>query len=179
MKMVWAVSLLLVALAAHVGLAASVAPTSLTITAPPSVGMGEDITVEARLSTAIGEPLARVPLSLSQVGAVGEREMAQATTDEKGVASFLHTEFTIAHLLLRVRFAGDAKHGPSAATTRVEISGIDVPPAVVMVDTPSPLVKAVLFSILGAVWLTYTFAGSCIIRIVRQSDREGGGSPRR
>ncbi len=174
MKTIWILSLAMTALGTYVGLASAAAPTTLSITAPSSVGAGEDIAVEATLRTAGGESLAGVPLTLFQVGAVGEREMARATTNEKGVAVFRHTESTVADLSLRVRFGGDAKHAPAAAEARVEISGLDTPSAVVMPHTPSPLVKTVLFTILGGVWLTYAFAGSCIIRIFRHGDRGKG-----
>lgn len=174
MKTMQVATLVLVVVAAYAGLVSAAAPTNLAVTAPPTVGVGEDFTVEAMLRTADGRPLAGAPLTLFQVGAVGERSMAQATTDEKGMAYYNHSEFTVAHLSLRVRFAGNAEHAPAAAQTDVEISGIDVPPAVAMAHTPGPLVKTVLFSILGAVWLTYVFAGSCIVRIVRHSSESKG-----
>ncbi len=116
-----------------------------------------------------------VTITLFQVGAVGQRPMGRATTDEKGAASFLHHEYTLAHLSLRVAFPGDARLGPSQAEADVEITGIEVPPAVVMSHTPSPFVKVVLFSVLGTVWITYAFAGSCILRIVRDGRRAKGG----
>lgn len=167
MRKIWMGAMILAALAISAGGAVAATPTRLTITAPPTAGMGEDITVEARLSAADGQLLAGATLDLFQVGAVGERVLARVTTDEKGEASFVHNEFTVAHLALRVRFAGDAQHGPAMAQAHLEIFGIEVLPAVVMAHTPSPLVKGVLFSLLGAVWLTYAFAGLCVLRIVR------------
>ncbi len=156
--------------------ASAATPTHLSVTLPESVGMGEDIAIEARLTTSDGQPVAGATLTLFQVGAVGQRPMGQATTDEKGVASFLHHEFTLAHLSLRVGFPGDPRLGPSRAEADVTITGVEVPPSVTMSHTPSPLVKAVLFSVLGAVWLTYTFAGSCILRVFRDGRGTKGGA---
>jgi hypothetical protein len=143
-------------------------PTRLMLTVPASVGMGEEIAIEARFTTADGRPVPGAVLTLSQVGAVGQRAMGRATTDEKGAASFFHNEFTLAALSLRVAFAGDAQYGPATADADLEITGIEVPPAVPMSHTPSPLVKAVLFSVLGSVWATYLFAVSYIFRITRE-----------
>ncbi len=159
--------------------ASAATPTHLTVTLPQSVGLGEDIVIEARLTAADGQPVAGAVLTLFQAGAVGQRSMGQATTDERGVASFLHHEFTLAHLSLRVGFPGDTRLGPSRAEAGVAITGVEVPPSVTMSHTPSPLVKAILFSVLGAVWMTYAFAASCTLRIIRE-DRgaKGGGLAR-
>ncbi|MBI4280446.1 MAG: polysulfide reductase NrfD [Armatimonadetes bacterium] len=149
-------------------------PTRLTVSAPTSVEMGEDLMVEARLTTADGQPLAGAAVILFQVGAVGERVMARAATDEKGMASFRHNEYTIPHITLRVTFAGDARHAPARGGAEVEITGVKVPPSVSMRHTPGPLTRAAIFLVLGGVWLTYAYAGSFILRIAR-SERVGKG----
>jgi hypothetical protein len=151
--------------------AGAVVPTRITLSAPAFVEIGEDISIEARLTTLDGLPLTGRTLTLYQVGAVGQRVMARETTDEKGVAWFLHNEFTVPFLALRVVFAGDGQYGSSQADVRVEVRGIKVPPSVPMSHSPSPLTKAVLFTILGAVWLTYAYAGTCIVRIIREGGR--------
>lgn len=141
----------------------------LVLTAPAAVGMGEEIIVEVRLTTVDGRAVAGAVLTLYQVGAVGQHKMGTATTNENGVASFAHSEYTVAHLALRVIFAGDAQHEPGQADAEVAITDVEIPPAVVMAHAPGSLVKGILFSILGAVWLTYLFAASCVIRIIRSS----------
>ncbi len=167
------------ALTLSAGRTSAATPTRLTLVVPPSVGIGEEITVEARLVTPDGKPAAGASLTLYQVGAVGQRIMARATTDEKGAAQFLHSEFTVADLSLRVAFAGDGRYGPAAADADIAITGVEVPPAVSMSHTPGPLVKGALFSILGAVWITYGFAASCIVRVIRQGRSTAAGQGRR
>ena len=155
--------------------ASAATPTQLTVTAPESVDMGGDIVIEARLTASDGQPVPGAALTMFQVGAVGQRPMGRATTDEKGVASFLHQEYTLAHLSLRVSFPGDARLGPSQAEAEITIAGIKVPPSVTMSHTPSSFVKTILFSVLGTVWITYAFAGSCILRIFRDGRGTKGG----
>ncbi len=173
MSRVWIIAAAGAVLAIWSVQASAAAPTRLSVTAPASTGMGEEITVEARLTTGEGQPVAGAALTLSQVGIVGQRTMARATTDEQGLASFLHAEFTLAALSLRVAFAGNAGLSPSHADLEVEITGIAVPPAVAMGHAPGPLAKMVLFAVLGSVWLTYAFAASFIVRIRRDSEKTG------
>jgi 5-hydroxyisourate hydrolase-like protein (transthyretin family) len=156
------------ALTVFAGRTSAAAPTRLTLTVPPSVGLGEEITVEARLVSADGKPAAGASLTLYQVGAVGQRAMAKATTDEKGAAAFRHAEYTVADLTFRVDFVGSAEYGASHADADVHVTGIDVPPSVGMAHTPSLLVKGVLVSVLGGVWLTYLYAASHVLRLMRE-----------
>ncbi len=146
---------------------AAAIPTHLRLTLPPAVEIGGEIMVEAALTTADGVPVAGAMLTLFQVGAVGQRLMARTPTDERGLASFLFSEFTVPHLDLRVVFPGDGAHGSSVVDAAVDVSGIDLPPSVLMAHNPGPLTKSVLFSILAAVWLTYGFAASCVVRVTR------------
>lgn len=146
-------------------------PTALTMTAPSAVDLGEELVVEARLTTADGHPVAGVPLTLRQVGAVGERTMAEATTDAGGAASFVHREYTVAALTLKVAFAGNTSYGPSQAEVTVAIAGVEAKPAVVMSHAPGPLTKGILFGLLGSVWLTYLFAASRVVRVARDKGR--------
>lgn len=143
--------------------------TRLLLTAPGAVGMGEEIVIGARLTTVDGQAVAGAVLTLYQVGAVGQRKIDAATANENGVASFAHSELAVAQLTLRVVFAGSAQHGASQADAQVEITDIEIPPAIVMAHAPGSLTKGILFSILGAVWLTYLFAASCVLRIIRSS----------
>ncbi len=161
------------------GRATAALPTHLSVTGPSTVGLGEEISVEARLTTADDRPIAGAVLTLFQVGAVGQRAMSTATTDAQGVAWFLHSEFTVAFLSLRAAYTGDAVHAPASADLTVEITGIEVAPAVVMPHSPSLPVKAVLFLLLGIVWLTYAFAASSILRIVREGGTRRGGETAR
>lgn len=154
-------------------------PTRLTLTAPSAVKAREDISIHARLTTDGGRPVPGVIVTLYQVGAVGRHSMGRATTDAKGLASFLHQESTVAYLSLQVVFTGDSRWGSSQAKAEVEITGIEIPPAVVMAHTASPLVKGVVFLVLGSVWATYLFAGSSIVRILRAGrDEKGSGTVR-
>ncbi len=163
------------ALGVTTGRAAAALPTRLTVTGPSTVGLAEEISLEARLMTADGRPIEGAALTLFQVGAVGQRAMSTTTTDAQGVAWFLHSEFTVAYMSLRVVYAGDAVHTPASADLAAEVTGIEVAPAVVMRHAPSPLVKTVLFLLLGTVWLTYAFAASSILRIVREGGTRRGG----
>jgi len=135
----------------------------------------EDITIDAQLVTVDERPVPGAVLTLSQVGVVGQRVMQRVKTDEKGAASFLHNEFTLAHLAVRVAFAGDAQFASAAADAEIAIAGVEVPPAVPMSHAPGLVVKAALFSVLGAVWITYLFAASCIVRVVRDGRGAKGG----
>ena len=161
------------------GRATAAVSTRLSVTGPSTVGLGEEISVEARLTTADDRPIAGAVLTLFQVGAVGQRAMSTATTDAQGVAWFLHNEFTVAYLSLRVAYAGDAVRVPESADLSVEVTGIEVTPAVVMPHTPSLPVKTVFFLLLGTVWLTYAFAASSILRIVREGGPRRGGETAR
>lgn len=154
--------------------AAAAVPTRLTLTAPSSVELGEEILLEARLVTADGQPVAGASLELRQVGAVGERMMAQATTDADGAAMFVHREYSVAALALRVAFPGSPAASSSHADTLVGISGVEPKPAVIMAHAPSPLVKGTLFVLLGTIWLTYIYAASRVVHVAR--DTQGGRS---
>lgn len=155
--------------------AQAAAPTRISVTAVAAVELGEEIVLDATLLTADGQPVAGERLELRQVGAVGERTMAGAETDASGRASFMHREFMVAALTLRVAFAGTGAHAPSRADVQVSISGIEPQPAVVMSHTPGPLVKGTLVLVLGSVWLTYIYAASRVIR-VRLDTQKGGRS---
>lgn len=153
-------------------------PTRLGLAAPRSVEVGEDLTIEARLTTGNGRPVPGATVRLFQVGAVGQRVMAEATTDDNGAVSFLHQEYTLASIVLRVAFAGNTRLAPSQADAEVEVTGIEVSPAVTMSHAPGPLAKGVLFLVLGSVWATYVFAGACVFRIIRDAReaKRGGRS---
>lgn len=146
-------------------------PTRLSLTAPSSVGLGEEILLGARLTTTDGQPVVGVRLELRQVGAVGERIMAQAETDAEGRVSFAHREYSIPVITLQVAFQGSMSFTAARAEARVEITGIEPEPAVVMSHTPGPLVKGILFSVLATVWLTYLYAASRVARLA--FDRDG------
>ncbi len=155
--------------------ATAAAPTRLSVSRPPIVGLGEEISLEAHLTAADGRPIAGAVLTLLQVGAVGQRVMTTATTDAQGVAWFSHNEFTVTPLSLRIVYAGDSTQAPAGVDLTVEVTGIEVPPAVVMPHAPTLLVRSVLFLLLGTVWLTYAFAASSILRIVREGRTRQGG----
>lgn len=161
-----------VALSALAGAAAAAVPTRVALTAPTSVDLGEEILLEARLVTADGQPVADAPLELRQVGAVGERVMAQSTTDADGTATFVHREYSVASLALRVAFAGGPAASASHADVLITINGVEPKPAVVMSHAPSLLVKGILFSLLGTIWFTYIYAVSRVVRVARET---GGG----
>ena len=153
-------------------------PTRVTLTAPSAVELGEDIQLDARLLTADGRPVPGAALELRQVGAVGERMIAQATTDAQGSASFVHREYTVPALNLRVAFPGNPAQAAAHADVSVSISGIEVEPSVVMAHSPGPLIKGTLFLLLGSVWLTYVYAASrvaCLAFDDRKTS-EGGRS---
>ncbi len=175
MRRIWIVALAGASLLLWVPPADAATPTRLVLTTPSSVGVGEDITIDAQLVTVDGRPVPGAVLTLSQVGVVGQRVMQRVKTDEKGAASFLHNEFTLAHLAVRVAFAGDAQFASAAADAEIAIAGVEVPPAVPMSHAPGLVVKAALFSVLGAVWITYLFAASCIVRVVRDGRGAKGG----
>lgn len=155
------------ALGACAASAQAATPTRLVLTAPSSVALGEEILLEARLTTNGGQPVAGAGLELRQVGAVGERVMAQAVTDAEGRASLGHREYSVSALTLRVAFHGSPSYGPSRADTLVAISGVEAAPTFVMSHAPSPLVKGILFSLLGSIWLTYVYAASRVARVAR------------
>lgn len=155
--------------------AQAASPTRLTLSAPEAVGLGEEIFVEATLVTGDGQAVAGERLEFRQVGVVGERVIAEAATDARGQALFIHREFMVPALTLRVAYAGTPAHGPSQADVQVAVDGIEPQPAVVMSHTPSPLVKATLSLVLGSVWLTYIYAASRVIR-VRLDAQKGGRS---
>jgi len=62
------VVLVVSAVAALAAAAQAAVPTHLTVNAPASVGLGEEIILEARLATADGQPVAGARLELRQVG---------------------------------------------------------------------------------------------------------------
>jgi len=171
------VVLVVSAVAALAAAAQAAVPTHLTVNAPASVGLGEEIILEARLATADGQPVAGARLELRQVGAVGERMIAEAQTDAEGTASFVHREYSVAALSLRVAFAGSPSRSGSQADTLVTISGVEPERGVVMSHAPGPLAKGTLFLVLGAVWLTYIYAVSRVVRV--RLDKEKEGDPRR
>ena len=72
-------------------------------------------------------------------------------------------------LTLRVAFHGSPSYGPSRADTLVAISGVEVAPTLVMSHAPSPLVKGILFSLLGSIWLTYVYAASRVALVARDT----------
>lgn len=157
---------------------ASPAATRVTLTGPESVGLGEEIGLEARLLTAAGAPIAGAVLELRQVGAVGERVITTSTTDAQGNAYLSHREYTVPWLTLRVAFRGTTLQAASSAEVSVTVNGIEVEPSVVMSHSPSVSIKTTLFLVLATVWLTYAYAASRAARVALEARRipQGGRS---
>ena len=182
MSLAYALILPIIVLGLVTSAAVAAVPTRVTLTSPSSVETGEEIPLKARLLTDGGRPVGGVRLELRQVGAVGERVMAEATTDGTGVATFVHREYTIPALTLRIVFRGNASFAEAQADRRVVVNGLGAQPAVVMSHTPSPLVKGTLFSLLATVWLTYLYSASRVAYLAlaggegrAQSRRSHGG----
>lgn len=152
------------------------AATRVELVGPPTVAVGEEFEIEARLRTTEGVPIAGAVLELRQVGAVGERGIDEAATDAQGTAFLIHREYTVPVLTLRVVFRGTAAHAPSYADVSVDVTGIEVEPPVIMSHSPGPAVKTTLFLLLGSVWFTYVYAASRVVRVAREDRRirEGG-----
>lgn len=165
MKTLTAGLLTILGVAVFAASAETAAPTQVTLTAPPAVELGEEIQLDARLLTADGRPVPGAALQLLQVGAVGVRMIAQATTDAQGSASFVHREYTVPALTLRVAFPGSPVQAAAHADVSVTVSGVEVKPSVVMIHSPGLAVKTTLFLLLGGVWLTYMYAASRVARV--------------
>lgn len=149
--------------------------TRLTLSAPQTVALGDEIELEARLLSGAGRPVPGAVLELRQVGAVGERVIAQETTDAQGTAFFVHREYTVPLLTLRVAFRGGAGQAAAYADAVVPVSGIELRPSVVMAHSPSPAIKGVLFLLLGSVWLTYIYAASRVARVALEDRKPTQG----
>ena len=142
----------------------------LTLTGPEQVALGEEILVGARLVGSDGRPLSGAVIELRQVGAVGERVIAEETTDGQGSASFVHREYTVPLLTLRAVVRGGAGQAASADVV-VSVSGIELPPSVVMAHAPGPAIKTALVLLLGSVWLTYLYAASRVAHVAIEGRR--------
>lgn len=186
--------------------AAGTVPTRLELSVPPSTDLGAATDVQARLTDASGQPIARAAVRfvtrLSFLEAAGDVVLADARTDERGVATAQIELRTAGTLTIAARYDGDERYAAAAAATGViavragdqlylEHAGVHVPilngpPQLAPVALSEPAGGILSFiahlwpfasgwpvaAALLIVWSLYAFAASLIFRIA-YADRPG------
>lgn len=119
-------SALLVAIGS-VALAQGEERTALTLSVPPHAELGQVAEVRALLTDASGAPIPKATIVFSApltfLQAKGDVVLAEALTDENGVADAEIELRSEGGLAIRARFGGDERYAASAATAELAVEG--------------------------------------------------------
>lgn len=120
-------TLALLALSPAAAAAAGPAPTQLRVAVPPAAQLGEAAQVQARLTDASGKPIAGALVTftakLGFLEASSDVALADATTDEAGLATTEIDLRTEGQIPITAVYKGDAQHAPSSASAPIDIQG--------------------------------------------------------
>lgn len=110
-----------------VALAQGAEPSTLGLELPPRGALGQVAEVRARLTDASGAPIPKATIiftaPLAFLQAEGDVVLADARTDENGVASAEIEARSEGRLTIRAVFRGDERYAPSSATAELAVEG--------------------------------------------------------
>ncbi|MFQ5827382.1 MAG: hypothetical protein ACE5IA_08510 [Dehalococcoidia bacterium] len=157
-----------------VGVAAAQGPTdtNLELRLPTEGAVGQEMTVEARLTDESGVAVIGAEIVFRRVAeymnATSELEIGRALTDERGVSTVSFVPRSEGQMLITALFVGDNQYGPTSISEEIPIqtgpsqyreeAGVDVPGINV----------SLLAGILGGVWGTYFVVMTLLWLIARE-----------
>lgn len=119
--------LVVTALALSAPLAAASQPTAISIGAPATAELGQQVTLQARLVNGAGQPIAKAQVIFVSpatfLGTSGDVVVASATTDKTGLATADWQVRRNGTLAVRAEFSGDDQYASSQAATQMIVSG--------------------------------------------------------
>lgn len=102
-------------------------PTTIVVAVPPEAELGQTVEVQARLTDAAGGPVAKrlveFTTTLAFLSGGGEVVLADARTDETGVAAAEFEARTAGRLAIRAVFRGDDRYAAASAERELAVGG--------------------------------------------------------
>lgn len=101
-------------------------PTDITVSAPATVTLGDQVTLQARLVSG-SRPLSQAhvffSLPTSFLGASGDEMLADVVTDSDGLAKADFQARSTGAVTVKAQFRGDASYAPSESGASMQVSG--------------------------------------------------------
>ncbi|MEE9198680.1 MAG: hypothetical protein V3U26_02660 [Dehalococcoidia bacterium] len=148
------------------------ADTTLTLRLPDDGAVGQELTLEARLTDGAGAIVVGAEIAFLRevefMNAGSELPLGQAITDDQGIATLSFVPRSEGEILITARFEGNDRYSPTSVS---DMAPIQTGPALYVeeagVDVPGINVSF-LVGILGGVWATYFVVITLLWLIVRK-----------
>ncbi len=150
----------------------------LSVEAPREAGLGDQVTLTARLVAADGSPVPGASIEFLTPGnwgpeIEGEIDLGEAKTDAAGVARLTFRAQRAGDLDVTARFEGDARFAPASAEAATQVTGhfqlftIEMPEVSLAATRYGPWVLA---AVLALVWGLYLYVARLVLRIAEAPD---------
>ena len=196
------VALALVLVAGRVALAEGTGsePTAMSIGTPTTAGMGQTVTLQARLVDDTGSPIEKAAIDFvtptSFLSGSGDVVVARAVTDKQGLAVARYQVRSAGQTTVRAEYKGDDRYAATTATAQMTIVGTDqlytqkAGVAIPFLNEPPAFVSALgispqslprlsgwpIAATLLVVWSLYGFVVTLIFRVALAGAREKASS---